>query len=440
LNTFLDRQISILPLITFRIVFGLMMVISTMRFLLLGWIDDHYLNAKVAFHYYGFSWVQALPEFWMYSIHGLMLLAAIGITLGAFYRLATVMFFLTFTYVQLIDLTYYLNHYYFVSLIALLMMWLPANASHSMDVRRRPKLYRTMVPAWTIDSIKFQIALVYIFAGLAKLNYDWLILALPLKIWLPAADKIPVLGPVFKQPITAHLFSWFGMLYDTFIIFFLMWPPTRVLAYLAVLVFHTVVGILFQIGVFPLVMIGVTLIFFSNDWHRRLLKWFEILPISKSSSPPQNYSSSGFTRLVLYTYVAFQITFPWRYVLYDGNLFWNEEGYRFSWRVMLMEKAGTATFYVKDSKSGREGIVDNTEFLQSHQEKQMAMQPDIILQYAQFLKEYYQKQGMSDPQIRAEVYVTLNARPSRLLINPQLDLTTVEDGWQKKDWVLDYEE
>lgn len=440
MKKFLDRPTSILPLITFRIIFGLMMVISTVRFLLLGWIEDHYLNATVTFKYYGFSWVQVLPEFWMYFLHGLMLLAAIGIMLGAFYRLATVVFFLTFTYVELIDLTYYLNHYYFVSLVALLMIWLPANASHSVDVRRNPALHRSTIPAWTINIIKFQIAIVYVYAGLAKINYDWLVLALPLKIWLPAADKLPILGPILKLPVMPYLFSWFGMLYDTFIVFFLMRRPTRILAYLAVILFHTIVGILFQIGVFPLVMIGVTLIFFSDEWHARLLKKFETPPTHPQNPSGNGYSVSILTQGALVGYVVFQLVFPWRYLLYDGNLFWNEEGYRFSWRVMLMEKAGTATFYVKNGETGREGIVDNAEFLRSHQEKQMAMQPDMILQYAHFLKEYYQKQGMTEPQVRAEVYVTLNARPSQLLIDPTLDLTTIEDSWKQKKWVLPYNE
>lgn len=101
-----------------------------------------------------------------------------------------------------------------------------------------------------------------------------------------------------------------------------------------------------------------------------------------------------------------------------------------------MEKAGTATFYVKDSKSGREGVVVNSEFLNAHQEKQMAMQPDMILQFAHFLAKHYENKGVSSPTVRAEVYVTLNAHPSELLIDPQVDLSKIEDGWKPKTWIL----
>ena len=129
--------------------------------------------------------------------------------------------------------------------------------------------------------------------------------------------------------------------------------------------------------------------------------------------------------------------FPWRYLLYPGNLFWTEEGYRFSWRVMLMEKAGAATFYVKDGEDGREGSVINHQFLNAHQEKQMAMQPDLILQYAHWLENHFKGKGMSDPKVRVEAWVTLNSKPARLLIDPDVDLTEIEDSWKPKSWILD---
>ena len=102
---------------------------------------------------------------------------------------------------------------------------------------------------------------------------------------------------------------------------------------------------------------------------------------------------------------------------------------------MLMEKAGTATFFIRDSKTGREGEVVNSEFLNPHQEKQMAMQPDMILQFAHFLKKHYEKNGVNAPAVRAEVYVTLNARPSQLLIDPNIDLTKLRDSWSHKTWI-----
>ncbi|MGI9160708.1 MAG: HTTM domain-containing protein, partial [Saprospiraceae bacterium] len=193
---------------------------------------------------------------------------------------------------------------------------------------------------------------------------------------------------------------------------------------------------------FPLLMIGATLVFFSEKWHARWQDWFRrrvFNTITHGSPPGENFflttpnlpgrhDGKCTRRLVLIAllfHFAFQILFPWRFLLYPGNVFWTEQGYRFAWRVMLMEKAGTATFYVKDDRTGREGEVVNRDFLNAHQEKQMAMQPDMILQFARFLEKYYAAKGVQQPAVRAEVYVTLNARPSRLLFDPQMNLTKV---------------
>lgn len=430
-----QKQIPIGPLVVFRVVFGALMVFSTVRFVYLGWIEEHFIEPQFHFKFYGFGWVEVLPPFWMYVLHGVMLVSAIGVMLGLFYRISAVLLFLTFTYTELIDLTYYLNHYYFVSLICLLLIFIPANAFASLDIRFKFREKSYFVEAWNINIIKFQIALVYIYAGLAKLNHDWLFNALPLKIWLPANDKIPLLGSLFSHEFAPYLFSWGGMLYDTFIIFFLLWKPTRIWAYICVIVFHTIVGVLFQIGIFPVVMMGVTLVFF--DWKQASNPRREPSQSDNSSHNKRTSNLKQKTKnFAVAIFIVFQLLFPWRYVFYPGNLFWTEEGYRFSWRVMLMEKAGTATFYVKDSATGREGIVDNSEFLNVHQEKQMAMQPDMMLQFAHFLGEFYEKQGVVKPEVRVEAWVTLNAKPSELLIDPKVDLMTKTDGWKPKNWIL----
>ena len=235
MRTYLFQKTSIAPLITFRIVFGLLMMYSTIRFIAKGWIDSHLIAPKIHFTYFGFAWVKPLPETIMYFVFGLMLLACLGIILGFFYRISIIIFFLTFTYTELIDLTYYLNHYYFVSLVAFLLIFVPANRYFSLDVWRKSKLEQLEVSRWTIDIFKFQLAIVYIYAGLAKINYDWLVNAMPLSIWLPAKSSLFGIGFIFEYKLTAFLFSWAGMLFDTFIVFFLLWRRTRIFAYIIVL-------------------------------------------------------------------------------------------------------------------------------------------------------------------------------------------------------------
>ena len=102
-----------------------------------------------------------------------------------------------------------------------------------------------------------------------------------------------------------------------------------------------------------------------------------------------------------------------------------------------MEKAGTAFFYVTDPETGNRGEVNNCDFLTPNQEKMMATQPDLILQYAHIIKEEVESRGLKNPIINAEVYVTLNGSRSKLFIDPEVDLTTLQDDYKPKDWILD---
>lgn len=432
-----NAQWSTMTLACVRILFGLAMLISCIRFISLGWVYEQYIAPTMHFPYLGFEWLTPLPGIGMYLVFAGMTLAALCIMLGLYYRPAAILFFLAFTYVELLDKTYYLNHYYFVSVIAFLLCFLPAHRVFSLDVLRRPTLRLTRIPRWMVDLVKLQIALVYVFAGIAKINPDWLLHAMPLAIWSPAHDDLPLIGPLLRLQWMPYVFSWAGMLFDCTVPLFLMHRKTRLVAYCAVVAFHTVTGMMFQIGVFPIVMIALTLVFFVGkakpaDVQRVELERDDVLV--RVHGRRKRWLSGAIATAVA-VFVAVQILVPLRYLLYSGNVFWSEAGYRFSWRVMLMEKAGYATFFVRDG-NGQEGVVVNSEFLNTHQEKQMSMQPDMVLQFAHYLSDYYRQHGMQRPRVRAEVWVTLNGQPSKMLVDPHVDLASESDGLHEYSWVL----
>ncbi|MDP4685743.1 MAG: HTTM domain-containing protein, partial [Salibacteraceae bacterium] len=208
IHSITSAKVSIAPLVTFRVLFGLIMLASVIRFWLNGWIETQYIEPSFHFKYFGFYWVPEISATGLYIVFFTMAVSALGIALGAFYRVSAVLFFLSFTYVELLDATYYLNHYYFVSLVALLLIFLPANRMHALDVKLGFAKAQNEVAAWAINSIKFQLILVYFLAGLAKLNADWLLNAMPLAIWLPAQDQLPIIGWLMPYKATAVLFSW----------------------------------------------------------------------------------------------------------------------------------------------------------------------------------------------------------------------------------------
>lgn len=426
------KKVTISPLVTFRIVFGLIMFISIVRFWLNGWIEQLYIEPSFHFKYFGFYWVQDPGPLGMYLLFALVALSSLGIAFGALYRLSAITFFLSFSYIELIDASYYLNHYYFISIVGLIMIFLPAHRAFSVDVKTGLVDAVSKVPAISINIIKFQLGLVYLMAGLAKLNYDWIILAMPLKIWLPAQDSIPVIGWFFAQEWTAYLFSWAGAFYDLTIVFFLLWSTSRPVAYFFVIVFHILTWMLFQIGMFPWIMIGATLIFFSADFHSKLLG---TIGFRKTQIQSDELSIPRFAQIVVAAFVLFQLSFPFRYFLYPGNVFWHEQGYRFGWRVMLMEKAGYAQFRLEDEK-GRSIEVSNRDFLTPVQEKMMSTQPDFMIQYAKHLKDHFAELGHENMQVKADVFVTLNGRGSKRFINPNHDLASETDSWKPKEWII----
>jgi len=443
IHSYLNKTTKAASLAVFRILFGLLMIISLIRFTSLGWIDKLYISPELFFSYLGFSWVKPLGQ-WTYLLFAICGFSAIGVTIGYKYRISIIIFFLSFTYIELMDKTTYLNHYYFVSVMAFLMIWLPMHRYYSFDAYRNDNLRAQYIPRWTVDAIKLVLGIVYFYAGLAKINYDWLINALPLKIWLPGAYDLPLIGGLLEQPWMAYTFSWGGMIYDLTIPFLLLWKPTRKVAFFMVIVFHLLTRVLFPIGMFPFIMILSTMIFFDSRVHERILDVFAKI-IGKSKNIFDNGSSAiyrikenrNFSIFIVSIFLVLQLLIPFRYLLYPDNLYWTEEGYRFSWRVMLMEKAGTASFKIVDGETKKRFYVDNRDFLTSFQEKQMATQPDMIIEYAHYLRDHFTNQGHQNIEVYVESYVTLNGALSKRFIDPEVDLTKESNTWRHKEWILD---
>jgi hypothetical protein len=430
------------PLAVFRIAFGLLLFGSMVRFWMNGWIEELYIKPKYFFPFYGFEFVAPLGNY-TYFIFAACGISALLLALGLFYRFASITLFLTFTYIELIDKSTYLNHYYFVSLICLMMIFIPAHCYFSIDAKRRPMRLSDEVPRWCIDCLKLFVCMIYVFAGLAKINSDWLLEAQPLRLWLPAKNDLPLIGHFFNYVWVAYVFSWMGCLYDLIIPFLLLNKSSRVFGYLIVAIFHLLTAILFPIGMFPYIMIATALIFFSADFHKKLIsKIGSVLKVSNEFLHPEkqfSYTPVAKTSLAIFFTIFFiiQIILPIRHLLYPGKLFWTEEGYRFSWRVMLMEKAGHAEFVVKDI-NGKQVIVDNSIFLTTLQEKMMATQPDMILQYAHILRDHYAQQGFQSPKVYVDSYVALNGRLGKTLIDPNTDLAKEKDSFEHKTWILPF--
>ena len=415
------------------------MCYSIIRFWYKGWINELYIQPEFHFSYYGFEWVKPLGDY-TYLIFVLCFISSFLVMIGFRYRFSIVLFFLSFTYIELMDKTTYLNHYYFISILSFLLIFIPCNAIFSVDNLINKKKF-IKVPKWNIDVLKLLITIVYLYAGLAKINSDWLFEAMPLKIWLQSKYDLPLIGNNLLQMKWVHYaMSWGGMLYDLSIPFLLMIKRTRVIAFLLVIFFHVFTLVLFPIGMFPHIMIFSSMIFFSWKFHKKIIDI--IYSLIKLNNRPDlisiEFYDSNYKKIKLIIVSIFfliQLTFPFRYQLYPGELFWHEQGYRFSWRVMLIENIGYTNFKIFDPETSSSFMVDSSEYLTPVQEKQMSFQPDFILEFSHFLgKKFSSKSKIVE--VYADSFVALNGRPSQRFIDPNVNLYDEKESFKNKNWIL----
>jgi vitamin K-dependent gamma-carboxylase len=415
----------------FRVVFGLLVLVATVRFIASGWIAEYYEMPTHFFTYYGFGWVKPWPGTGMYIHFGAMAVLAAMIVVGLFTRFATIGFGVLFAYAHLIDKTNYLNHYYLLICVCLVMSLLPMGSTWSLDARLWPRLARTHVPLWVLWTLRAQIAIVYVFAGLAKLKYDWVVEAQPMSIWLSANTDFPIVGRLFDQPWLAYAFSYAGILFDLSIVPLLLWRRSRPFAYVAVIVFHLVTARLFHLGMFPWIMMASSLVFLPEGWPRRLLG-----RPPATVGPMRPLRGMRVVTGVLAAYFVLQIALPLRHFAYPGDVCWSEQGFRFAWHVMVMEKDGSVVLHVREPATDRRWDVRPGDYLTRYQAKMMAPQPDMILALAHIVAADFRSRGVRDPIVTADAFVSLNGHRRARLIDPTVDLSRESDGVAGKAWIL----
>ncbi len=438
----LFKPIDIASLVFFRIVAGILLAGEQINQFFTG---DYlnYIEPKFNFAYLFFPWVKPLPENGMYILWGIVILAGFMVAAGAFYRLATVVLFLGYSWLFLMEETEFVNHFYLYCLLCFWLMFIPAHRAFSVDVWRKPELKRSWTPAWTIYLLLFQISVVYFYAGLAKLHEDWL-LARPLKIWMGYKADKPLIGGILAHPFTPWVMSYAGLLFDLLFAPLLLYRCTRWLGFTLAAMFHLSNVFIFGLATFPWFSITLTSLYFSPGWPRKL-------PFIRNFIPAYNPETAALERPVfryknlltygILIYAAVQLLIPFRHFLYPGNVNWTEEGHKFSWHMMLRAKNGFVNFKViTPGPPEKIHYIDLSEYLTRNQQNKMADQPDLMLQFAHFLKTEFEKKGHKNVKVYANSQVSLNGRPYQPLVAIETDLTNEKRTLKPYPWILPMEE
>ncbi|RLS73614.1 MAG: vitamin K-dependent gamma-carboxylase [Planctomycetota bacterium] len=438
LRGWLSEQVSASSLVVFRISFGLMVAFWVLDYLQTDRV--RLLCAPDMFHftYSGFSWVRPWPGYGMFVEFVVMLFAALMIATGAMYRVATVIFALGFTHFFLIDRTNYQNHYYLIMLLSWLMTFLPANRLHSVDVLNGSVKSSGMIPRWCLLLLQFHVALPYVFGGIAKIDGDWLS-GEPIKNVLRIQGRADGVEGWLSETSVAHLFTWGGLIFDLLVVPAILWRRTRIVGFLLAIGFHLSNSVMFNIHVFPWLMIAATTVFFAPDWPNKYFRWMKLGTenIESSSSVSETGGKlSTPAAIVLLVYCSFHILWPVRHFTYEGNTGWTEQGHYFSWRMMLRGKTVGLRYYLTDAETGVTQQADIRQFLHPEQQIKFAKDPLMILDLAHGLATESLRRTGKQTEVRALVLASLNGRKPQLLIDPAVNLAAQPKFAFHRPWIV----
>jgi len=378
-----------------------------------------------------------LPGMGLYLLWTVLTVAAIAVMAGYRYRLALFIFTIGFIYAFLLDEALYLNHYYMVIIFCIIMLFVPANTHLSLDAQRKPSIASKSVPRWTLIVLIVQLEIILIHAGLVKLNPDWLNLE-PLRTWM--VESRPQFPPFFTT-----LTSDFGITLGAYgaILLHLIGAPlllfrkTRLWVLSIYVLFHLMNHFVFNIGIFPWFTLFASTLFLDPDWPK---KCFNRLAKEKVESEPNKVFVNPltvkhqFVLLLMFGWLLLQVTVPLRHWALPGNVAWNEDGHRFSWRMKLRSKRGSAIYTVISDDQRLQ--VDPADYLTRKQYRKMICIPDMLLQFAHFLGDEWQRNGQTPTSVTVTATCELNGRPAQHMVNPELNLLLVSHEQLASEWIL----
>lgn len=436
LTFYFSTHVDNSALIVFRIIFGFLIFLESIGAIFTGWVKETFIDPTYHLPFIGFEWLQPLPGYGMYGYYLVMATFGLMVMLGLFYRFSIAAFTCMWTVTYLMQKFNYNNHYYLLILLCILMMLVPANQYASLDVKRKPVIKSLTCPRWCLWVFIIQLWLVFTYAAIAKIQPDWLS-ARPVSLWFQYKTDYPIIGPLLATNWIKWVVAYGGIFFDLFIVPLLLWKRTRVLAFIASLVFHGFNSAVFQIGIFPYLMIAADVFFFEPEKVRKF--FFKNKPsVQTNTNSPTAYSlPNTIVAGILAIFFVLQIALPLRHLFFPGDVNWTEEGHRMSWRMMLRSKGGNLYFKLRNSQTKEEWNVYMSEYLTDVQAADVATHPDMIWQFVQLLKKMYAAKGIQQLGIYAVSEASLNGRPYQTFIDPTIDLARVEwKPFTHSHWIL----
>jgi hypothetical protein len=433
----LQTPVDVASVAVFRIVYGLLCCGLCLGFLFTPFIDEWLASCSVAFHWQGLEWVE-LPcdPTKLRVLLAIASLAGLGVAFGAFYKFSAILLESMLVYALLAEQAIYSSTYYLLCLFGFWLIFAPADRAWSIDARRK-RITDPTGPGWPLLMLRFHVVVMYVYAAIAKLDWDWLT-GRPIEIWLAESQDLPLIGSMLQTPGVAVFLSWGGLVFDALVVPLIVWKKTRAPTLAVVIFFHLFNSLVFEVFPLPILAVIATLLLLEPDWPRRLLARARKLAYASATARPAR-PLPGWLPKILAAYVAFHLLVPFRHLAYPGPVNWNEDGDEFSWRLRVRAKSKRLRIRVIDVETGRERRIKLKAVLHWQKQEAVRMYPDRLLQYAYHLADVAGKSGR-EVEVRVRYRAGLNGRERRDLIPPDTDLAKQERTFLNTAWLLPFVE
>ena len=458
LTKFLYKQVDNTSLVIFRVFFGLLICLEGFGAIFTGWVKRTFIDPDFTFPFIGFEGIltpiqqvlkQPLLDFKLFGIEALNMadytygfyfyFALMGVCgflvmIGYKYRWSIGTFTVLWTTAYLMQKTSYNNHYYLLILLCVFMWVVPAHHYLSVDVKKNLALKKIHMPNWVIWIFVLQLFIVYTYASVAKMYPDWISGEVP-KNLMGGRRDLPIVGKFLQQPWIHYMLTYVGIAFDLLVIPLLLWKRTRVFIFICAVIFHLFNSFILHIGIFPYMSLALCIFFFEPETIRNIfLKKKEVYTGNEIIVSPYRKVIVP----IFAIYFIFQILLPLCHWTFKDDVLWTEEGHRLSWRMMLRSKQGNITLKVVDKKTKKTTYISPSKYTSAKQAQRIAVKPDMLWQFVQFLKKEYAKEG-TDIEVYADGRVRVNNHPFQRLFDPTVNLAEVEwSHFSHHDWLLPF--
>lgn len=402
----------------FRIVFGLVLIGYFLFYRTPDTLNLFFLSAD--FHFsFPLKEMLGLPaptEESLAVLHPIMLVAAGLLTIGLLSRVAAAVLLLCSGYLFVLEKAVYAHHDYLILLF--LLLFVVTGPSPFMAVDRW--LFRRNAPAelpgWTLFLFRAQVVIVYFFSALNRMNGEWLSGRVSESIFVGAGDAF-----IFATVVIA-------LVADLCAAFMLALRQLRPLGIVILIAFNIGIKYYLDMTILPFLMISTAALFVDPVWVRHLPGVRGLLAAFTPPASARDARVPGPVWAFIGVYLFLQVVIPLRHFLIPGPVHWNMLGQRFSWRLLAQVNVGHIDFFVTDIITGKTEEVPRLEGINPGRYMVMNYHPDMILQYADYIRERYAAEGMYAPLVSVNSFVSSNGRPFSLYINPELNVAHEEIG------------